>query len=518
MVDISERVREIEKMVDDGEYFVINRARQYGKTTTLRSLRQLLRDKYIVLSLSFEGISSSGYRTEGEFVQSFSRLVLDQRDYYGISIPEELCRLLNSFEGADPQKLDMVKMFGAFRRWISNVALPVVLLIDEIDSAANNQIFLDFLGILRDAYIARESDGVPTFQSVILSGVTDIKHLKGRIREEADAKVNSPWNIASDFNIDMSLSEAGIKGMLDEYEADHGTGMDTVAIARQIRGYTNGYPFLVSRICQLLDEKPASWDLCGLKEAWSEEGVETAVKLILLEKNTLFDSLMGKVRDHGRLARQLREILLKGESIEYLPDSNEQEQLMMYGFIVNDNGTVAVANKIFEMRLYKYFIGESRFAGELRGSALDHKPEFIKDGELNVPLIMERFIETQKYIRDMDDKRAEKRFIEEEGREKFITYISPIINGAGTYSIEGQTRNRRRMDLVIHYLGKRYVIEMKIWHGDRYNAKGEEQLLDYLSAYGLDTGYLLSFSFNKNKKPGVEAVHIGDKVVYEGIV
>ena len=41
MVDISERVREIEKMVDDGEYFVINRARQYGKTTTLRSLRQL---------------------------------------------------------------------------------------------------------------------------------------------------------------------------------------------------------------------------------------------------------------------------------------------------------------------------------------------------------------------------------------------------------------------------------------------------------------------------------------------
>ena len=71
---------------------------------------------------------------------------------------------------------------------------------------------------------------------------------------------------------------------------------------------------------------------------------------------------------------------------------------------------------------------------------------------------------------------------------------------------------------MIHYLGKRYVIEMKIWHGDRYNAKGEEQILDYLSAYGLDTGYLLSFSFNKNKKPGVEVVHIGDKVVYEGIV
>lgn len=33
MVDISDRVAEIKKMVDTGKYFTINRARQYGKTT-----------------------------------------------------------------------------------------------------------------------------------------------------------------------------------------------------------------------------------------------------------------------------------------------------------------------------------------------------------------------------------------------------------------------------------------------------------------------------------------------------
>ena len=31
MVDLSERVREIKKLVDAGKYFTINRARQYGK-------------------------------------------------------------------------------------------------------------------------------------------------------------------------------------------------------------------------------------------------------------------------------------------------------------------------------------------------------------------------------------------------------------------------------------------------------------------------------------------------------
>ena len=35
MVDISQKIDKIIKLVNDGCYFTINRARQYGKTTTL---------------------------------------------------------------------------------------------------------------------------------------------------------------------------------------------------------------------------------------------------------------------------------------------------------------------------------------------------------------------------------------------------------------------------------------------------------------------------------------------------
>ena len=59
MVDLSERVAKIRKMVDDGEYFTINRARQYGKTTTLAALAVNLRPDYEVISLSFEGIGKA---------------------------------------------------------------------------------------------------------------------------------------------------------------------------------------------------------------------------------------------------------------------------------------------------------------------------------------------------------------------------------------------------------------------------------------------------------------------------
>lgn len=101
----------------------------------------------------------------------------------------------------------MDDLFRILKRWIKVSEKPIVLIIDEIDSATNNQVFLDFLAQLRDGYISRDTDGVPAMQSVILAGVTDVKHLKSKIRTEDEHKVNSPWNIATDFEIDMSLSD-----------------------------------------------------------------------------------------------------------------------------------------------------------------------------------------------------------------------------------------------------------------------------------------------------------------------
>lgn len=45
-----------------------------------------------------------------------------------------------------------------------------------------------------------------------------------------------------------------------------------------------------------------------------------------------------------------------------------------------------------------------------------------------------------------------------------------------------------------------YVIELKLWHGDEYNQRGEKQLADYLDEYCLKRGYMISFNFNKKKQ------------------
>lgn len=51
-------------------------------------------------------------------------------------------------------------------------------MVDEVDKAADNQIFLQLLGLLREKYLRQRVRRDHTFKSVILAGVHDIKNLK----------------------------------------------------------------------------------------------------------------------------------------------------------------------------------------------------------------------------------------------------------------------------------------------------------------------------------------------------
>lgn len=96
--------------------------------------------------------------------------------------------------------------------------------------------------------------------------------------------------------------------------------------------------------------------------------------------------------------------------------------------------------------------------------------------------------------------------------------MKPIINGTGNYYIEARTRNLKRTDVIVDYLGQQYIIELKIWQGEEYNRKGDLQLSDYLEIYGQSTGYLLSFNFNKSKQTGMREMILDGKRIFEVIV
>ncbi|HCT92083.1 MAG TPA: 9-O-acetyl-N-acetylneuraminate esterase [Lachnospiraceae bacterium] len=512
MVDLTGRLAEIRAMVDAGKYFTVNRARQYGKTTVLTALADALADEYEVVSMDFQTLSSLAFKDEQSFVAAFSEELLDLVHEIPVGIREKLI----AFAEKNAPMLSLQMLFKALKAWCRESGKKIVLIIDEVDTAANNQVFLDFLAQLRAYYLKRRR--MPTFQSVILAGVYDVRNIRRKIRPDDEHKENSPWNIASDFLVEMSFSIEDIEGMLGEYEADHHTGMDIYRISKLLYEYTSGYPYLVSRLCKLMDERIAGKAGCMGRDrdnVWTEEGCRKAVKMLLEENNPLFDSLINKVNQFPELKAVIRRQLFQGLPVAYAADDAAVRNARMFGLVKMEGGNVQIANRIFETRLYNYFLTMPEAQeGDFFQLASLNKNQFVCNGRLDMAHILEKFVE---HFDDIYGGRDQK-FYEEDGRRYFMLYLKPIINGVGNYYVEAQTRDQERTDLVIDYCGVQYIVELKIWRGNAYNERGEKQLIEYLDYYHLNKGYMLSFNFNKKKEIGLKEVVLGDKILVEAVV
>ncbi|MCQ2192581.1 MAG: AAA family ATPase [Paludibacteraceae bacterium] len=497
MVNIDDKLAEIEELVDKGKYFTINRARQFGKTTTMNFLYNSLSDEYLVYQISFES-DGDLFESKPEFCRGLAMKL--SRMPFTSQEQSEFWRTHNNCANFDEFSVVVTE-------FCKTQGKKVVLMIDEVDKSTDNQIFLHFLGMLRNKYLDRDKNGMDsTFHSVILAGVYDVKNLKLKIRSDEERKYNSPWNIAVRFNVDMTLSADGIKGMLDEYESDYHTGMDTRLIADEIRRLTSGYPVLVSYICSLIHQE--------LQGDWTIEGVNKAAKYIIIGNNTLADDISKNLGNNKELRDFMYSISVNGETYSYNLTDEILKIADMYAYIKNVDGHVAIHNAIFEEIFHEYF--SIRYQRENSGKISVTKSEYILGGKLNMEYVIERFKDLiEEEYRDEDAE-----FLERQGRLLFLCFLKPIINGIGYYYVEPQTRDNKRMDIVVNYAGEEFLIELKLWYGTKYERKGEDQTSEYANTRGLKKAYLITFSFLKEKvvqaEPEWKTVNGVD--VYEGII
>lgn len=514
MVRLEDRLDKIKRLfVDRGKYFIINKGRQYGKTTTLMALAEYLKNDYTILPMDFQALGTDNFADGPTFVISFIEYleeIFSRKEGLRDAVQAEAYQYLVSLKSQDRIGLD--KLFRGLSEMCRTAKKPVVMMIDEVDSASNNQIFIDFLAQLRRYYLDRESS--PTFHSVILASVYDIKNLKLKIRPDDEHQYNSPWNIAARFNIELSFSAEQIAQMLQEYEDDQNTGMDVDEIARYIYEYTSGYPYLVSAICKFLDEEIPERKGFEDGAVWTREGIEEAVKMLLNENIPLFDSMVKQLDTYKDSRGLIEQILYQGKKIPFSPDTKSISVGIMFGFLKEKDGQVVMSNRIFEMRMLNMFLAEEALKSDAYRCGERDKKQFIQNARLDMERVLEKFVE---YFHEIYGDNDEK-FIEKYGRKFFLLYLKPIINGTGNYYLEAQTRDAKRTDVVVDYLGERFVVEMKIWHGNEYNERGERQLAEYLEHFHLQKGYMLSFNFNKKKEVGMKTIMLGDKAIVEAVV
>ena len=479
MVDTEKRFKAVEGLIDGGAYFTINRARQFGKTTMLQMIRRKLSDKYLIIKTSFEGLGDESFKSIPEFVNTFCSLMTnflqnigeEQNvwkffDHKDLTSFEELSKVITCFCESSPK--------------------PVVLLIDEVDKSSDNQMFLNFIGMLRNKYLERNEGLGNTFHSVVLAGVYDIKNLKLKLRPDAEKKYNSPWNIAADFNVDMTFHPEEIAQMLNDYENDVHTGMDIKAISEEIYKYTTGYPFLVSYICKKIDEE--------FDQEWTSESIVKAVKVLVQGNSTLMDDLSKNLENNPEFREFMYSVSVNSVSYSFSLLNPMVNMGNMFSYIRDKNGRVVIHNLIFEEALFLYFTLDYTIKNNAKLSPF--QLNYVRNGKLNMEHVVTRFAD----LMHQEYRKNDEEFLERQGRLVFLSFLKPIINGIGFYYVEPQTRDNRRMDLVVTYDKQEFIVELKIWHGDKYEELGRDQLSEYLAIRGMEEGYLVTFDFSKNKQ------------------
>lgn len=487
MADTSKKIEQILEIIEACEYFTINRPRQYGKTTTMYLLDRALKERedYIVLKISFEAIDAPTYSKQERFITAFLDMLKESFIFLG---KDDLAEFIIRGIPTAKTMRDLSKLITGLVR---KTAVKTVLMIDEVDKSSNNQLFLDFLGMLRTKYLKRSEGEDITFHSVILAGVHDVKTLKTRIPSAGEKiKFNSPWNIAVDFKIDLSLFPGEIATMLMDYSKDKGIAVDISRFSEKIFYYTSGYPFLVSKLCKIIDEEILPQTS---RKEWTEKDLLGAVQIILKEESTNFATLIKNLENNEILFDLVHDVIIKGLQRSFNRDNPVIDMGTAYGIFREENGQVKIHNRIYEQRIYNYMSSKAETSEMFNYNFSDN---FIEaDGSLNIKKILLKF---QLFMKEQYSQKDEK-FLERNGRLLFLAFLKPIINARGFDFKEVEISEEKRLDIVVTYLDRKYIIELKRWQGEKAHKKGIKQLADYLERQGQEEGFLIIFDFRKTR-------------------
>lgn len=471
-------------MVEAGEYFIINRPRQYGKTTTLYFLNEELSQltDYFPIRMNFQGIDEQWHQSDEAFAWMFFKQITDFLEF-------QLPDIIPFLESEKGRIEDMGSLSKFITRLVNSINKKFVLIIDEVDASSNYEPFLSFLGMLRTKYLDRFSPQHATFHSIVLAGVHDIKTLKHKIRSSKDSQYNSPWNIAADFKVRMSFNPAEIRPMLKDYSKAESVTLDISALADQLYYFTSGYPFLVSKLCKTIAE-----DVFPHKaeKSWTLDDLEKAVQLLLRENNTNFDSLIKNLENNADLYELVYRVIIEGDAIPYNQHNPTIHLGVLYG-VFKPNTHVKIHNRIYEQLIYNYMA--SRALTNIKTNYLYSGHFLLENNALDMEAILLKF---QQFMKEQQSNKN-KDFLEEQSRLIFLAFFAPILNGQGYSFKEVQTSLEKRLDVIVTYFQHRYIIELKRWYGPKAHQKGLDQLAENLDIHGVQQGYLLIFDNRQEK-------------------
>ncbi len=504
VVSRTEELADFIKRVKLGRYIVIFAPRQTGKTTffqwALDALATDTTETYFPIELNFEVYEDC---TASDFYSSlYQRICREIASVFRKRqrLPSEaLSQFLENTRLTG--HVVMMEFFEQLGEFLADEKL--VLIIDEFDGIPREAV-RGFLHALRNIYVQRSMRKCP--YSVGIVGVKNIAQLN------LDRSI-SPFNIQDEFTL-PNFTLAQVRELLEQYTDEVGQAF-TPEVIENIHRQTAGQPFLVNRFAQILTEemnipKTETIAMMHFSKAHAE---------ILEENNTNLTHLVTNIRRDPRFKNLLMEIVSYERGVRFNLHQELISELATYGVIARGgDDRCEIVNPI-----YHYCILQT-FKPIVNGLEKDYLPEdadfldyLTPTGQINMERLLDNFRDfiARVGFRILQVPETPKEYV---GQDLLYAYLDQFVSLIrGVMYLEVQT-GRGRMDLVIFHNAQKYIVETKIWEGNRRYETGKKQLAAYLKLEGASEGYYVIFDHRNTPEPRVETETIDGLTIRSYII
>jgi len=461
------RLSGVRALIDKALFFVLHAPRQTGKTTLLNTLARSLNQegRYAALVVDVEFLQRITDAKEGN-------LALIDRIYR--SGCEKLPERVHPLDPAPFRDSPLQALHDYLRAWSKGCPTPVILLIDEIDSLSED-LLISVLRQLRMGYADRPA---PFVHSLALVGLRDVRDYKARVREERDTLGSaSPFNIKSDSLTLRNFTAAEVAELYTQHTAETGQVFQPEAV-QLAYDLTRGQPWLVNALARQMVEE----DVPDRTQLITPAHVEAAKESLILRRDTHLDSLSERLRE-ARVRRVIEPILV-GSTMAM--DTMNDDLLYVRDLgLIETTPQLAIANPIYQEVI-------PRSLTFVMQANITHDSQWYTrpDGSLDMPALLRAF---QEFFAEHSEAWLERFDYKEAGPHLILmAFLQRVVNHGGCLHREFAVGSGRA-DVVVEWRGSKYVLELKLWRGERTLRQGVEQLSRYLQRLGEQEGYLVLF-------------------------
>ena len=495
IVSRTEEIADFINRIKEGRYIVLFAPRQTGKTSFFRFTAEALTTEdqnYFPIQLNFEEYKNLNVT---DFYSSFHRELCRELER-GIQRRGEVPSVALEQLLTEPKITDHVSMRYFFETLTNFLNLhykmdpKVALIIDEFDGIPQS-VVSNFLHSLRHIYL---SDELQCPHSVSIVGVKSITQLN------YDRSV-SPFNIQDEFNL-QNFSLEQVSELLMQYTDEVGQTFDSEVIVT-LHKQTAGQPFLVNRFAQILTEElniPKT-------ETIRMEHFLTAHEQMLEEQNTNIQHLLTNVRRDRRFEKLLMRITSYERGLPFTLDNEIINELVIYGVIKKgDDRMCEIVNPIYQHRIMQAFkpivngLEETYFSEDSDTDFIDY---VSPSGTIELEALLDNFKDfiARAGFRILEVPETPQEYVGQNLLYAYLDHFIRIVHA--DMFLEVQT-GRGRIDLLIIHNARKYIVETKIWEGERYYQAGKKQLVAYLKTEKADEGYYVVFDHRTNPESRVE--------------